>query len=116
MQHGFSIKLMDIIHDHDFTIVAKYMFAGYEIDCLLGKKHPLFQLEIAFNEIWIFLTPKGWGRHLLYFRKKEHLFVLLLYVPVNSYGHGGVSSPNHTFSWASLNKRLISNLCTYFLL
>ena len=28
---------------------------------------------------------------------------------VNSYGHGGtVSSPNHTFSWASLNKQLTS--------
>ena len=35
------------------------------------------------------------------------LFVLLLNIPVNSYGHGEmVSSPNHTFSWASLNKRL----------
>ena len=34
---------------------------------------------------------------------------------VNSYGHcGAVSSPNHTFSWAGLNKRLTSNLCTYF--
>ena len=34
---------------------------------------------------------------------------------VNSYGHGGtVSSPNHTFSWAGLNKRLTSNSCTYF--
>ena len=33
----------------------------------------------------------------------------------NSYGHGGtVSSPNHTFSWAGLNKRLTSNSCTYF--
>ena len=41
------------------------------------------------------------------------LFVLLLFVPVNSYGHGGtVSSPNHTFSWASLNKRL-TILCTH---
>ena len=30
---------------------------------------------------------------------------------VNSYGHcGTVSSPNHTFSWAGLNKRLTSNL------
>ena len=29
---------------------------------------------------------------------------------VNSYGHcGTVSSPNHTFSWAGLNKRLTSN-------
>ena len=35
------------------------------------------------------------------------LFVLLLYVSqVNSYGHGRtVSSPNHTFSWASLNNQ-----------
>ena len=34
---------------------------------------------------------------------------------VNSYGHGGtVSAPNHTFSWAGLNKQLTSNLCTYF--
>ena len=34
---------------------------------------------------------------------------------VNSYGHGGtVSSPSHTFSWASLNKQLTSSSCTYF--
>ena len=34
---------------------------------------------------------------------------------VNSYGHGGtVSSPNHTFSWASLNKQLTSTSYTYF--
>ena len=34
---------------------------------------------------------------------------------VNSYGHDGtVKSPNHTFSWASLNKQLTSTLCTYF--
>ena len=43
------------------------------------------------------------------------LLVLLLYVPVNSYGHyETVSSPNHTFSWASLNKQLTSTSCTYF--
>ena len=36
---------------------------------------------------------------------------------VNSYGHcGTVSSPNHTFSWAGLNKQLTSNSCTYFCL
>ena len=36
-------------------------------------------------------------------------FGLLIYVPGNSYGHvRTVSSPNHTFSWASLNKRLTS--------
>ena len=34
---------------------------------------------------------------------------------VNSYGHcGTVSSPNHTFSWASLNKQLTSTSCKYF--
>ena len=34
---------------------------------------------------------------------------------VNSYGHcGTVSLPNHTFSWAGLNKRITSNSCTYF--
>ena len=34
---------------------------------------------------------------------------------VNSFGHGKtVSSPNHTFSWASLNKHLTSTSCTYF--
>ena len=28
----------------------------------------------------------------------DNLFVLLLYIPINSYGHGRmVSSPNHTF-------------------
>ena len=39
-------------------------------------------------------------------------FGLVLYAPVNSYGHVGmVSSPNHTFySWASLTKRLTSTL------
>ena len=34
------------------------------------------------------------------------------YVPVNIYGHvGTVGSPNQTFSWASLTKRLTSTKC-----
>ena len=41
------------------------------------------------------------------------LFVCLLYVPSQQHC-GTVSSPNHTFSWAGLNKRLTSNSCTYF--
>ena len=42
-------------------------------------------------------------------------FWLILYVSVNRYGLvETVSSPNHTFSWASLTKRLTSTLCTYF--
>ena len=46
------------------------------------------------------------------------LFVSLFYCftsQVNSFGHYGmVSSSNHTFSWTSLNKQLISSLCAYF--
>ena len=59
--------------------------------------------EDAFNHCCLLNSRSRWVMHLFV------LFVLLLYVPVNSYGHGGgeVSSPNHLFSWASLNKRLI---------
>ena len=51
------------------------------------------------------------------YRNDYCLFCLFLCFTsqVNSYGHGGtVSSPNHTFSWASLNKQLTSTSCTYF--
>ena len=42
---------------------------------------------------------------------QQSLCVLMFYIPVNSYGHVEmVSSPNHTFSWASLTKRLTSRL------
>ena len=42
-------------------------------------------------------------------------FALILSPSVNSYGHvGAVSSPNHTFSSASLTKQLTSTSCTYF--
>ena len=45
------------------------------------------------------------------------LFALILCVSVNSYGHvKTVSSPDNTFSWASLTKRLTSTLYTYFCL
>ena len=46
----------------------------------------------------------------------ENLFFYFVALrQVNSYGHcGTVSSPNHTFSWAGLNKQLTSNSCTYF--
>ena len=59
----------------------------------------------------VFLTRKG--------GPVMYLVILGLFVclvaTVNRYGHGGtVSSPNHTFSWASLNKQLTSTLCTYF--
>ena len=55
--------------------------------------------------------------------KNDYLYKLPLFVclfccftsQVNSYGHcGTVSSPSHTFSWASLNKQLTSTSCTYF--
>ena len=46
----------------------------------------------------------------------ESFFGLMFYVllPVNSYGHvETVSSPNHTFSWASLTKLSTSTSCTH---
>ena len=57
----------------------------------------------------------------------QHLLIALLNVclfvclfccftsQVNSDGHDGtVSSPNHTFAWAGLNRQLTSTSCTYF--
>ena len=42
------------------------------------------------------------------------LFVLLFYVPSQQlWSWWEVSSTNHTFSWASLNKQLTSTSCTY---
>ena len=52
------------------------------------------------------------------FQKEAKLEIFVCFVAlrpksINSYGHcGTVSSPNHTFSWGGLNKRLTSNLCT----
>ena len=62
------------------------------------------------HESHIYIYSKGHFMVLLI-----HLFVCCFTSQVNSYGHGGtVSSPNHTFSWASLNKQLTSTSCTYF--
>ena len=57
----------------------------------------------------------GWSR-MLPFGKIIWVDLFVCFTSqVNSYGHcGTVSSPNHTFSWAGLNKRLTSNSCTYF--
>ena len=47
--------------------------------------------------------------------KKANILFSCFTSQVNSYGHcGTVSSPNHTFSWASLNKQFTSTSCTYF--
>ena len=83
---------------------------------LMGKKN-LTILCSNFLTIWtygIILCPRAcYG-----FNCDVCLFVCLFSCftsQVYSYGHGGtVSSPYHTFSWAGLKKRLISNSCTYF--
>ena len=73
----------------------------------------LFQYLGLNNNMSIFLhlsAPSVW----FYGRLFVCLFVCFT-SQVNSYGHcGTVSSPNHSFSWAGLNKRLTSNSCTYF--
>ena len=44
------------------------------------------------------------------------LFGLVLYIPVYSYGHvRRFSSPNHTFSWASLTKQLVNKYFVHIL-
>ena len=54
---------------------------------------------------------------LYWFLKRLFCLFCCFMSQVNSYGHGGtVSSPNHTFSWASLNKQLTSILSTHFCL
>ena len=51
--------------------------------------------------IQIFMLPKG--------EAYRCLFGFGFYIPVNSYGHvETVSSPNYTFSWASLTKPITS--------
>ena len=79
---------------------------------------------------FIFHAFLSWCRLLIFFFQNLFFRKILSEIPscrafvclfgcftsqINSYGHGRtVSSPNHTFSWASLNKRLTSNSCTYF--
>ena len=43
------------------------IFAGNGIFVLLNKS-PLFQFEIAFSDIWIFLTPKAVGGDICFSR------------------------------------------------
>ena len=47
----------------------------------------------------------------------DNVLLFLLYVPSQqlwSWRDSQFMHPNHTFSWEGLNKRLTSNLCTYF--
>ena len=87
-------------------------------------KEMLFK-DISYLELWWLLYPAKWN-HLRNFarnHREEQLCGFILFVcfccftsQVNSFGHGWtVSSPNHTFPWASLNKQLTSTSCTYFL-
>ena len=86
------------------------------LDTLLSEK-PITKVLIRLRRC------AGWSVPLLFPKWRQFSFgethmlhsLLLQFVclfgcftsQVNSYGHGGtVSSPNHTFSWAGLNKRL----------
>ena len=75
------------------------------------------------SNIQLWLSPQFMGTSTKQWKKciaQDTTFVCLFCCftsQVNIYGHGGtVSSPNHTFSWASLKKQLKSTLCTYFCL
>ena len=80
---------------------AAFMWTANTLVILLGARHFVgFDMPVADTE------------------GVPSLFVCLFCCftsQVYSYGHcGTVSSPNHTFSWASLNKQLTSTSCTYF--
>ena len=69
----------------------------------------LFTLNVAFLEFQMNVSQVG-----LRSSRPSLLFVCFVALcpksitMVNFFGHGGmISSPNHTFSWTSLNKRLV---------
>ena len=73
----------------------------------------LWILGILPHDVSIFFCCRGFYNTIV----KEFCLFCCFISQVNSNGHGGtVSSPNITFSWASLNKSLTSTLCTYFCL
>ena len=93
----------------------------FQIHCLAGNQtNNLSKFDVCIY--LFFFLPDSSGK---LFRRRQSKIILLyykffwfglmLYVSVNSYGHvRTVSSPNHTFSWASLTKLLTSTSCTYF--
>ena len=81
---------------------------GPRTDC--SYRSSLIWVQIVYHRGFLNVSANEESRQLL---------LLLLFCcftsKVNSYGHcRTVSSPNHTFSWAGLNKRITSNSCTYF--
>ena len=62
-------------------------------------------------------THQLWCRWLWYIPDPTEWFCLFCCLTSQSTAmvmRGTVTSPNHTFSWASLNKRLTGNFCIYF--
>ena len=110
MKLGHIVKYHDIFFKFDngpyLTILQELWPFVYENSlfkwCLHSKWNSL--IRILWNFVTLFSTMMS-----------SSSFVCLFCCftsQVNSYGHcGTVSSPNHTFSWASLNKRLTSNSC-----
>ena len=96
----------------------------------LGRESYLLCFNCLFDVMWLFVFCDGSSRYHglvcslcvtfpghIHFFQVPWLVGLILYVSVNSYGHvETVSSPNHTFSWACVTKRLASTLCTYICL
>ena len=72
----------------------------------------------SFNQtaLTVFNLQSGQKIAFSYVTRRNNLkFVCCFTSQVNSYGQGETaSSPNHIFSWASLNKWLTSTSCTYF--
>ena len=118
VRNGF--RFMDPLHT---TEVVVLQFFNYLVH--LNKSYSVINSHKAILLVTqpFFFFGNSWTKNcplIVRFMKGVYfcLFVCLFYCftsQVNSYGHcGTVSSLNHTFSWAGLNKRLTSNLCTSF--
>ena len=86
-----------------------------------SRKHEWIELSNTWYKYYLVIVNKQiFSQSIVWIQRNLSLFVCLFCrftSQVNSYGHSGtVSSPSHTFSWASLNKQLTSTSCTYFLL
>ena len=85
---------------------------------IFTKKY--FRNKSECQTVWIQIRPNIFSSMILVKtvskgNQQRTFFFFCFTSQVNSYGHcGTVSSPNHTFSWAGLNKRITSNSCTYF--
>ena len=123
MWHPFQIKLKippssdQCKNDLRALNVYKFIFMVFTTEQKKQqlKSHQSWLFFLVNSEIIFSLISLTMGATLDSWVCTEFCLFCCFTSQINSYGHGGtVSSPNHTFSWASLNKQLTSTSCPYF--